>query len=945
MRKKNIFKKLAVIAMISACTACATFFVGCNDKEPASSTPPASTEEVKAELTLDKKAVQTSVYETFKLKATAKNTDGNVQWKSLNADIAYVDESGNVTTLGVGETKIVAYIGDVQDECIVTVSATTQVPVISGSNFIDDKVALAVNGSFTPNFTMDFNGTAQENVEFVMESLNASVATVENGTIKAIAEGACQIKVTAKLCGKTLTDVTKVIEVSVVKELDMQLSHNAVSVYAVDELKGTSYGKQLQVVCAVFEMGQKVENPALTWTIDDDSVATVSDSGMVTGVKCGKTEIHVKYGDFVQDIPVTVEYAVAEKAGTTFIAKQSDAPLSGNDIFGEELSITAVYDITEEEDVSKLQPIDVKTTTANGDRVYLFCNETYAVKANVVSADYVLSTKEDVLKVPTFTTEYVVLANDIKDIGVYNEMKVKNTFSGTLDGRGYSISGLNYTKDNCSLFHKTSGATVKNLGLIDVSLNVNQVGGVVYQNVGSLLLENVQIVIKSVKEDIDHFVGGVAACGFQGSVTLRNSFVYFTTGNTDKKGALMGRSNSPVNIENSYVVSNLPLCSPFASNNKQESTINALQNVKYESADAFNEARNASDSTIHLEGFDAKLWNLTKYELPVLNSYDNTDSTVIGIKTEHVDGEIYLNKTAKGNVEIDISAQAMDSVSYVILGGKKITPFTYEAGKITFDGALLADIEIGSVKILYGNDNAGYNRTVILTDSTMISTADELIEFVLTATDGNAKLTKDIDMSGVTFTRSAEQRITFTGTFDGQGYAIKNLTINSDQTGLFHMLGGATVKNVAIIDAVMGSSTSQNGVIAFRAQSGTNVIENVMVSVTLNDSCSYQGGLIGFGFNAAINVTGCVVYVKNEAGGVHGALIARHNAGAVTLTNSYFIAKCNLVSDIASSNGMKDTTNALATPYATAAAFDEAIAGGTVTLDQWQATQWSAMKA
>ncbi len=173
-----------------------------------------------------------------------------------------------------------------------------------------------------------------------------------------------------------------------------------------------------------------------------------------------------------------------------------------------------------------------------------------------------------------------------------------------------------------------------------------------------------------------------------------------------------------------------------------------------------------------------------------------------------------------------------------------------------------------------------------------ISSADELVQF---ATDVNAGaipegmqifLTKHIDMSSVidwapigngTFSGSAFEGAAFSGTFDGQGYAVKNLKINNDAApaqavvGLFGILNNATVKNVVLgegssIDVKSTDFLSVGGIAA--AAVGNTTIENcdnraaIKVETGIKDKRIEVGGILGAAHTDAtdIVVKGCRNY-------------------------------------------------------------------------------------
>ncbi len=527
--------------------------------------------------------------------------------------------------------------------------------------------------------------------------------------------------------------------------------------------------------------------------------------------------------------------------------------------------------------------------------------DTVVSTQTLTAATVLISNAEELVNfVTTATTENAVLTNDIDMAGVAFKTG-SNVFSGTFDGKGHAITNLTLTGSTQGLFYqlcssRNETATIRNLSLHG-TLNATNSGFLAQRSNGNVVLQ--YLTVDVTMSNPESFQGTLIGMTYASAwATIRNCVVR-TNDLNDAQGYLIGRLyGGGANIDNE----NYPC--QFIVADENDLAIG-----------------NCATSTTRDE-------------------YNTTAA-----KTEYLATDLGSGYYGEGSdLTVDVSS-VTGGVGTLYVNGVKTTN-TVAANKLTVKAADMPKVagEI-SIVILSADGESVYtaSKTFVVKES-YITTPAQLVNFLSTATTETAVLGNDIDMSETVFPKS-DSTVTFSGTFDGNGHAIKNLTINSDQTGLFYSLGGATIKNVAIIDAVMGSSTSQNGVIAFRADSGTNLIENVMVSVTLKDSCSYQGALIGFGWNATINFTNCVVYVKNEADGTHGALIARHNAGAVTLTDCHFIAKCNLVSnmDLTSSNGKRDETNALATPYATAGNFNEAIAKGTVALTAWQTAQWGIM--
>lgn len=118
------------------------------------------------------------------------------------------------------------------------------------------------------------------------------------------------------------------------------------------------------------------------------------------------------------------------------------------------------------------------------------------------------------------------------------------------------------------------------------------------------------------------------------------------------------------------------------------------------------------------------------------------------------------------------------------------------------------------------------------------------------------KITADLDMSGHTWT----QATSFRGVLDGQGHAIKNLTITS--SGMFLNTGLSTIKDLAIVG---GTVNAQHPAVFARDSLGGQkaLFENVYIDmdITLKEGSQYAGvflGQISSGAATAVTFTNCV---------------------------------------------------------------------------------------
>lgn len=141
----------------------------------------------------------------------------------------------------------------------------------------------------------------------------------------------------------------------------------------------------------------------------------------------------------------------------------------------------------------------------------------------------------------------------------------------------------------------------------------------------------------------------------------------------------------------------------------------------------------------------------------------------------------------------------------------------------------------------------------------------------------------DIDLEGINWNPLGGSRSPFTGTYDGRGHVIRNLTIERDggDTGLFGGLNG-TIRNLGIENANVTGGRNTGILLAYLVD-GT--VEQCYASGEVSGT-HYVGGLIGFiGRGRAMNVLNSyavgAVTSEDQAGGLAG------DAHAGTITNCY----------------------------------------------------------
>lgn len=174
--------------------------------------------------------------------------------------------------------------------------------------------------------------------------------------------------------------------------------------------------------------------------------------------------------------------------------------------------------------------------------------------------------------------------------------------------------------------------------------------------------------------------------------------------------------------------------------------------------------------------------------------------------------------------------------------------------------------------------SALFASTAAFAQAIPVSNEAEL-KTALSNTSADIVLTQDITLSGEWIPIGTKEA-PYMGTFDGQGHAIKGLTITTkaDNLGFFSFIGStATVKNVSFTGAkVLGNK--QAAIVAGQAENAT--ISNVYVSGYVT-GCDHVGTIVGDARGDAnvdadgTNISNCVstaaAFSKdNQAGGIAG---------------------------------------------------------------------------
>ncbi len=198
-------------------------------------------------------------------------TDKSVRWSSSDETVATVDENGRITALKAGTCDIIATAEN-------SVSGRITVEVrqhVMGIKFDRTEKAMKVGEEFTISATVVPESAFDKSVQWT--SSDEAVATVdENG------------KVTALTLGNTVITATTVdggmktrCAVRVIKLVDsINFTENSIII---------EKGKTHTLVPVI--LPEDATEKELTWTSSDETVLSVDENGVVTGLKGGKATV------------------------------------------------------------------------------------------------------------------------------------------------------------------------------------------------------------------------------------------------------------------------------------------------------------------------------------------------------------------------------------------------------------------------------------------------------------------------------------------------------------------------------------------------------------------------------------------------------------------------------------------------------------------------------
>jgi 5-hydroxyisourate hydrolase-like protein (transthyretin family) len=474
-------------------------------------------------------------------------------------------------------------------------------------------------------------------------------------------------------------------------------------------------------------------------------------------------------------------------------------------------------------------------------------------------------------------------------------------FTGTLDGDGRTISDLYIDRGSnyVGLFGVVSGGTVEDVGVENVEINGSEyVGGLIGRN-------NAAVTSSYATGDVDgsNFVGGLVG-GNLDDVT--ESYATGDVNGTRNVGGLVGENEGDVTES-----------SATGDVNGDEDYVGGLVGLNYGNVTKSSATGDVDGDVVGgLVGFNdvdsgSNGYVANSYATGDLNGSSNDVGGLVGFSPDGTVEDAYWDK---GTTNQPDAIGASNSVTKSNLTGFGETDDTEPTPEMQ---GLNATVEMhrldfastwrpGDGDDQYPNlawdsefsDNAEAVDSLLAGDGDAspyeITTVYELqaMQYNLSA---NYTLATDIDANGTEewhnesgnpngFDPIGDDSAEFTGTLDGAGHRISNLTIDrgsANYVGLFgYLQSGSSVVAVGLANATI----TANGQVGILAGRNDGTVERSFASGDIDASGAQVGGLVGLNHgdvldtHASVNVTSSLNYVGGLVGDQQGGTVARSYA-------------------------------------------------------------------
>lgn len=455
------------------------------------------------------------------------------------------------------------------------------------------------------------------------------------------------------------------------------------------------------------------------------------------------------------------------------------------------------------------------------------------------------------------TVKYIATADDFmaisKDLtGNYEltcdidmsekEWTVLGEFSGRLNGNGYTVKNINYSKQasGFGIFQEVSSqGIVERLGVTGYVADAGDWAGVIcVNNYGTIRNCWTNVVLKS--ESAGGYAGLIALKNM-GNGVIENCYTIganlgMGTEFSLSKGVLLLEKEQTAHENNVFVLAdNNEFTRAIGNTESSSSMLKTLDEMKKASL---------------YSAWDPSIWDIQDGQLPALKTGDGARVTQPKVYIVNTKNSYSTSELSGRTIQVKVAAIDCDfgGLSYAIKEpGSNVT--VSDAGVVTLPETIASDLSFTVVVSLNENVSAEMKFTVSVPKNVVkISTAQQLLA-INDDLNGHYELIDDIDLTGIAWTplASAMDGNTtkgFSGTFNGNGHTIRNFSFTPEWIGfaLFNKINASAVVENVCIEATINDAGSWIGGITV---DNLGTIRNCLVDVTLKGSRgdSYAGGI------------------------------------------------------------------------------------------------------
>ncbi len=458
-------------------------------------------------------------------------------------------------------------------------------------------------------------------------------------------------------------------------------------------------------------------------------------------------------------------------------------------------------------------------------------------------------------------------------------------FTGTFNGSGYTISNLTInlpSAHHVGLFgYTSSSAKIKNVGLIDVSIRGNQhAGGLVGHNSGSISNSYMTGEVTASTISSHSHSGGLVGVNDGGSVISSYATGRVTASATNSSsisysGGLVGINNG--SIINSYATGEVTASSPYTAYSGGLAGVNGAGGSNPPSASTINNSYAiggvaASATNSHSGGLVGRMNNGNINGTNYFADSDGTNGIGSGNSCNGTCEQKTLNELATLP-----SVSSWTSTNWSFGTTSQLPALKYANDSDTSGLECGGDTGVTCGQLLPGQ---------LITIPSEIAVSDCAgLNNIRNNLSGNYKLTAHISSASCVTNPIGTDTTPFTGTFNGAGHTISNLTINLPSAGqigigLFgHTGSGAKIMNVGLLGVNIRGSYFTGGLVGYSNGS----IINSYVTGTVTGTLHGTGSLVGYNSGNITN-SYATASVTSTVGGFVGGLVG-YSSG--NINNSY----------------------------------------------------------